>query len=63
MIECKAVPLTEKVLQQVTGLQSLCAGALPCDCECGYGQDGVARGRQYRFIDFIPRYDDLIASV
>lgn len=60
MVECKAVPLTEKVLQQVTGYNYYVQArhvAIVNDDELkmGWREDGA-----YRFVDFIPRYEELI---
>lgn len=62
MVECKAVPLTPKVLQQVTGYNHYVQAAFVAianaeELRTGWYDD--AKG-EYQFVPFIPTYTDLI---
>jgi len=63
IVECKAVPLTSKVLEQVVGYNYYCqapfiAVANQEEVRLGWmGPDG------YKYIDYLPRYEELVSSL
>mgnify|MGYP000579560601 CR=1 FL=1 len=65
MIECKAVPLTEKVLQQVSGYNHYVGArfiAVANADEIRMGWRHKENG-DYQFLPFIPLYEELLAHV
>jgi len=63
IVECKAVPLTRKVLEQVVGYNFYCEAPFIAVVNQDEVSLGYLEGGEYTYIDYLPSYKDLLRSL
>ncbi|NGX58839.1 MAG: hypothetical protein K940chlam3_01747 [Chlamydiae bacterium] len=63
IIECKAVPITPKVLEQVVGYNYYCEAPFIAVANQEETRLGLHDQKKYVYIDYLPTYEELLMSI